>query len=95
MTLEICPTSNVQCQSQPGYAQHPAKQLFDMGLRVTINTDNMILSGIDLDTEYDHCLQEMGFSRADLLQMLAYSAEAAFLPQSEKAELLAHIRACR
>ena len=66
-----------------------------MGLRVTINTDNMILSGIDLDTEYDHCLQEMGFSRADLLQMLAYSAEAAFLPQSEKAELLAHIRACR
>ena len=95
VTLEICPTSNVQCQSQLGYAQHPAKQLFDMGLRVTINTDNMILSGIDLDTEYDHCLQEMGFSRADLLQMLAYSAEAAFLPQSEKAELLARIRACR
>lgn len=95
VTLEICPTSNVQCRSQPGYAEHPAKKLFDMGMKITINTDNMILSGIDLDTEYDHCLQEMGFSRADLLQMLAYSAEAAFLPQSEKAELLARIRACR
>ena len=94
VTLEICPTSNVQCQSRPGYAEHPAKQLFDMGMRITINTDNMILSGIDLDTEYDHCLNEMGFCRADLLQMLVYSAEAAFLPQPEKEKLLARIRAC-
>ena len=68
--------------------------MFDMGMRITINTDNMILSGIDLDTEYDHCLNEMGFCRADLLQMLVYSAEAAFLPQPEKEKLLARIRAC-
>ncbi len=94
VTLEICPTSNIQCQSQPSYAEHPAKRLFDMGMRVTINTDNMILSGIDLDTEYDHCLNEMGFTRADLVQMLIYSAEAAFLPKTEKQELIDRIRSC-
>ena len=94
VTLEICPTSNVQCQSQPGYAEHPAKRLFDMGMRVTINTDNMILSGIDLDTEYDHCLNEMGFVREDLVRMLVYSAEAAFLPEEEKQALISRIRAC-
>ncbi len=94
VTLEICPTSNVQCQSQPGYAEHPAKRLFDMGMRVTINTDNMILSGIDLDTEYDHCLNEMGFAREDLIQMLVYSAEAAFLPEAEKQDLIKRICAC-
>ena len=93
VTLEICPTSNVQCQSQPGYAEHPAKRLFDMGMRVTINTDNMILSGIDLDTEYDHCLNEMGFAREDLVRMLVYSAEAAFLPEGEKQALISRIRA--
>lgn len=93
VTLEICPTSNIQCQSQPGYPEHPAKKLFDMGMRVTINTDNMILSGIDLDTEYDHCLNEMGFSRADLIQMLVYSAQAAFLPEAEKRALEEKIRA--
>ena len=92
VTFEICPTSNIQCQSQPSYAEHPAKRLFDMGMRVTINTDNMILSGIDLDIEYDHCLNEMGFSRADLVTMLTYSAQAAFLPAEEKQALLQQIR---
>ena len=93
VTLEICPTSNVQCQSQPGYAEHPAKKLFDMGMKITINTDNMILSGIDLTTEYRHCLEEMGFSKADLVQMLIYSAQATFLPQAEQQKLVEKIRA--
>ena len=69
VTLEICPTSNIQCQSQPSYAEHPAKKLLDMGVRVTINTDNMVLSDIDLDKEYDHCLNDMGFEYNDLIKM--------------------------
>lgn len=94
VTLEICPTSNIQCQSQPSYVQHPAKRLLDMGMRVTINTDNMILSGINLDIEYEHCLREMGFEEKDLVQMLIYSAQAAFLPEEEKQKLIDRIRAC-
>lgn len=87
VTLEICPTSNIQCQTQPSYEKHPAKQLLDMGLRVTINTDNMILSGIDLDREYDHCIKEMGFTEKDIVKMLHNSADAAFVTEEVRNEL--------
>ena len=88
VTLEICPTSNIQCKTQPSYALHPAKKLFDAGIRVTISTDNMVLAAVTLEDEYDHCVREMGFSRADLIRMNLYAAEASFLPEVEKAGLM-------
>jgi len=91
VTLEICPTSNIQCKTQPSYREHPAKKLLDAGLRVTINTDNMTLAATDLDAEYRFCTGEMGFTAADLRTMLRYSAEAAFLPEAEKSALLARL----
>lgn len=94
VTLEICPTSNIQCQSQPSYAAHPAKKLYDMGMRVTINTDNMILSDIDLEQEYAHCIRDMGFTEQDLIRMNLYSAEASFQPAEEKEKLMAKLRHC-
>lgn len=95
VTFEICPTSNVSCQSTGGYREHYVKQMFDLGMRVTINTDNMTLFNIDLDQEYDHCIQDMGFTYDDILKMLVYSAEAAFLPKVEKEKLVARILACK
>lgn len=88
VALEICPTSNIQCTTQPSYADHPAKRLLDMGMRVTINTDNMALAGVNLDTEYDHCVTEMGFSYADLVRMNEHSVRCSFLPEEDKAPLL-------
>ena len=61
VTLEICPTSNIQCKTQPSYRKHPAKKLLDAGIRVTINTDNSALAAVTLEEEYAHCLEEMGF----------------------------------
>lgn len=52
VTLEICPTSNIQCKTQPSYALHPAKKLLDAGLRVCISTDNMTLAAVTLEDEY-------------------------------------------
>lgn len=87
VTLEICPTSNIQCSTRPSFRAHPAKKLLDMGMRVTINTDNMVLSGIDLDTEYTHCLEDMGFTPEDLKKMLHFSADAAFVTPALRREL--------
>ena len=89
VTFEICPTSNIQCQSRESYKTHPAKAMLDMGMRVTINTDNMILSDIDLDKEYAHCLNEMGFTMEDLIKCARNSVEAAFIPEEERQRLLA------
>lgn len=88
ITIEVCPTSNIQCMTQPSYGQHPAKKLLDMGLNVTINTDNMTFAGVDLEAEYGHCLGEMGFTPEDLVKMSENSVRAAFLPQEKKKALL-------
>ena len=74
--------------------QHPAKKMFDAGVRVTINTDNMILSDIDLDKEYDHCLNDMGFVYNDLIKMNIYSAEAAFMPEEKKKAIIERLEKC-
>ncbi|MEE3487840.1 MAG: adenosine deaminase [Bulleidia sp.] len=85
ITLEICPTSNIQCQSRKDYPDHPAKNLLEMGVPVTINTDNMTLSGVTLDDEYEHCLKDMGFEEKDLVQMNLNAVNASFLPEDDKA----------
>ena len=89
VTFEICPTSNIQCQSRESYETHPAKAMLDMGMRVTINTDNMILSDIDLEKEYAHCLHEMDFTMEDLIRCARNSVEAAFITAEERERLLA------
>lgn len=91
VTLEICPTSNIRCRSRESYAAHPAKALLDRGVRVTINTDNMTIFDTDLEQEYTHCLEEMGFTEADIRKTLRFAAEASFLPEEEKNQLLEKI----
>ena len=88
VTLEICPTSNIQCSTRPSYEEHPLKKLIDMGLSCTINTDNMILSDIDLDKEYDRCVQRMGLSVADIIRCNINSVRAAFMAPEKKAGLI-------
>ena len=88
ITIEVCPTSNIQCMTQPSYGQHPAKKLLDMGLYVTINTDNMTFAGVDLEAEYGHCLGEMGFTPEDLVKMSENSIRAAFLSEEKRLALL-------
>lgn len=95
VALEICPTSNIQCHTQPSYALHPAKQLLDLGIPVTINTDNMTLARVNIDSEYDHCLLEMGFSYYDLIQMNINSARHSFLSDKEKEEVINKLESYR
>lgn len=92
VTLEICPTSNIQCHTQPSYRLHPAKKLLDAGLRLCISTDNMTLAAVNLQEEYQHCVQDMGFCEEDLQKMLVYAAQAAFLPEEKKNALVARVK---
>ena len=87
ITLEICPTSNIQCMTEPSFKEHPAKALYDLGIPVTINTDNPTLAGTTLDIEYDHCINEMGFSKKDIIQMNINSINASFASTEIKTEI--------
>ena len=84
IALEICPTSNIQCLTRETYALHPASNLLNMGIPVTINTDNMTMSRTTLDDEYDHCLNEMGFEYEDLILMNLNSINASFASDDVK-----------
>lgn len=86
--FEICPTSNVQCQTVPSYAKHPMKPLYDQGVLVSVNTDNDTFAGIHITDEYAHCINDMGFTVDDIFQMNINAANAAFVTEEERKELL-------
>ncbi|MBR2801158.1 MAG: adenosine deaminase [Erysipelotrichaceae bacterium] len=91
IALEICPTSNIQCKTRESYPLHPAQNLLNMGIPVTINTDNMTLARVNVEDEYDHCLNEMGFEEEDLILMNINSVKASFMPEEDKKVLIAEL----
>jgi adenosine deaminase len=88
VTLEICLTSNIQCKTQASYETHPAKKLMDMGIKVTLNTDNPVIAGVTLDGEYDFAVLQGGFSKNDLIRANINSVEASFMPPNLKKKLV-------
>lgn len=91
VTLEICLTSNIQCKTQASYKTHPAKKLLDIGVKVTINTDNPVIAGVTLDSEYDIAVLQGGFSMNDLIKANINSVEAAFMSPDLKKKLLGEL----
>jgi adenosine deaminase len=75
-------------QTQANYETHPAKKLLDMGLSVTLNTDNPVISGVTLESEYDVALEKAGFNYDDLILMNINSVNASFMPDEKKKKLL-------
>lgn len=91
ITLEMCPTSNIQCHCQPSYEEHAIIELYKAGVRVTVNSDNMTLSGVTTHSEIEKLITRMGFTEADIRKMTEYAIDAAFLSEEEKAELKAKL----
>ena len=82
--LEMCPTSNVQTGATDSLANHPIKQFYDQGIKVTINTDDPGVSGIDLTDDYVKVVDQFGFSAQDVENFVMNGVESAFLPKDER-----------
>lgn len=91
IAIEVCLTSNVQTRAASDYASHPLRAYFERGLRVTLNTDNRLMSGTSLTAEYAHAANELDFTMADLCTLARNGFENAFLPDDERARLLAAV----
>ena len=89
--LELCPTSNVRTGVCPSFAAHPLRRLFDLGLMVTLNSDDPAFFGSDLASEYLLAHTEQGFTRDELRQLAANSIRSSFLPEEAKSSWLARI----
>lgn len=79
VTLEVCPVSNIHTKLAKDLYSHPIRRLFDRGVRVTVNTDNMTVSNTSLEREYSFLKKYYGFTDSELGQMNRYAREAAFL----------------
>ena len=64
--LNICPTSNVMLDSVPDLASHPIRTLFDNGVPVTINTDDLMIFGQSVSDEYRNLYRAGVFSAQEL-----------------------------
>jgi adenosine deaminase len=86
--LEVCPTSNVQTGAVSSLAAHPLKFYFDYGLRVTINTDNRLITDTTVTKELWTAHKELGLSLEDLTTVIVSGFKSAFLPFREKQDML-------
>ncbi len=91
--LEMCPSSNVQTRSVAGFESHPLKFYFDFGLRVTVNTDNRLITDTTATKELLIAHERMGFTLGDLCTVLVQGFKSTFLPFREKQELLRDVNA--
>jgi adenosine deaminase len=91
IAIEACLTSNVQTRASKDYASHPLRAYFERGMRVTLNTDNRLMSGTTLTAEYAHAANELHFSLDELCTLARNGFESAFLPAEERAAILADV----
>ena len=87
VTLEVCPTSNLQTGVMHNFSHHPLRDLYMLGVPVTLNTDDPSVSDTTLTDEYLVALMAMGIKMAHLRRMNIYALRAAFLPDDQRHEL--------
>ena len=92
MPIEINITSNVQTRAVRRASEHPVRGYFDAGLKVTLCTDGWLMCGVSLSDEYWLAHTELGFTRAEIDQLILNGFESAFLPWPERLDLLSRVR---
>lgn len=91
ITLEMCVTCNVQTQCVASYEDHPLKDYLDAGIRVTVNTDNRLISNTDLTKEYIKIVNLYSLNISDIKKLVLNGFKASFLPYLERKRTLAAI----
>ena len=86
--LEMNITSNVQTNSVPSFSAHPIGAFLDQGLLATINTDDPVISGIDLAHEYTIAAPAAGLDDKQIQQAQLNAIKIAFISEKEKQALI-------
>ena len=86
--LEMCPTSNVQTGAAPSIAEHPIGLLRRLSFRVTVNTDNRLMSGVSLSSEFLRLAEAFGYGWADIEWLTINAMKSAFAPFDERLRLI-------
>jgi len=92
IALETSPSSNLQTGAismlGENMSDHPIDVLYDLGFKVTVNTDNRLMSGTTLTRELELLVDTFGYGLADLETFQLNAAEAAFQALEDREELI-------
>ncbi len=86
--LELCPSSNVHTGLTPSIVEHPIDLLRRLRFRVTINTDNRLMSDTSLSTEMHLCAEAFGWDMDDLRWLTINAVKSSFIPFDERLALI-------
>ncbi|WP_329564745.1 adenosine deaminase [Kitasatospora sp. NBC_01266] len=86
--LEMCPTSNLQTAAATSYAEHPIGLLSRLKFRVTVNTDNRLMSGTSMSQEFGHLIEAFGYGLDDMLWFTVNAMKSSFLPFDERLAMI-------
>jgi adenosine deaminase len=89
--LEMCPTSNVQTGAAPSLAEHPIGLLRELQFRVTVNTDNRLMSGVTLSSEMAAVVETFGYHLGDLRWFTLNAMKSAFAHFDERLHLINNV----
>jgi adenosine deaminase len=83
ITLEVNPWSNYLTNSVPTIEAHPLKKLFDLGVRVTINSDDPEVLETNVNEEYRIAHEVLGMSMADIHACNRFAFESSFIDKAK------------
>ena len=86
--LELCPTSNLQTGAAKTYSEHPIGILAKLRFRVTLNTDNRLMSRTSMSNEMSECVKSFGWKFADLQRVTVNALKSSFIPFEERLEII-------
>jgi adenosine deaminase len=86
--LELCPTSNLQTGAASTVAEHPITLLKDLRFRVTLNTDNRLMSRTSMTAEMAALVEQAGWTLGDLRWVTINALKSAFIPFDERLALI-------
>ncbi len=89
--LEMCPSSNLQTGVCPTIAEHPIGLLRRLGFRVTLNTDNRLMSHTTMSREMALVNEAFGWGLPDLQWLTVNAMKSAFLPFDERLALISGV----
>ena len=86
--LELCPTSNIHTGAVQSLEEHPIGLLKDLGFRVTVNTDNRLMSNVSMTSELLSLNKAFGWDLDDFSWLTVNAMKSAFLPFDERLSLI-------
>src|SRR5688572_16813289 len=91
IALECCPSSNVQTGAVRDLRAHPLKLYYDLGLRVTVNTDNRLITDTTVSRELWLVHSKMGVAFSDVKSMVLAGFKSSFLPYHERRAIVRRV----